>query len=246
MSLLLVGERPTLSDIGAREYRTSAVATIAAIVEETPAFARDDSCRSTSFLRREGFPRRATPPILRSVRARFRLARRDGVQVQLGGQSIEQRRKRQRCTCRLGERWVNQGFGSKRRGGDRRRPRRKRRDGSERRCCDGGRSDRHRRLGCHGWQWLGRNGRLADERRRGRGGGFRRSVGHVRRRGSAGSPAFTGDPMVYVGGYDPNVRSYRLNRMTGALAEMGGPTNLGNNPAYLAVNPSRTHLYAGK
>ena len=63
--------------------------------------------------------------------------------------------------------------------------------------------------------------------------------------GSAGTPAFTGDPMVYVGGYDPNVRSYRLNRMTGALTEMGGPTNLGNNPAYLAVDPSRTHLYAG-
>jgi 6-phosphogluconolactonase len=63
--------------------------------------------------------------------------------------------------------------------------------------------------------------------------------------GSAGTPAFTGDPMVYVGGYDPNVRSYRLNRMSGALTEMGGPTNLGNNPAYLAVDPSRTHLYAG-
>jgi 6-phosphogluconolactonase len=50
--------------------------------------------------------------------------------------------------------------------------------------------------------------------------------------------------MVYVGGYDPNVRSYRLNRATGALSEVGSPVNLGMNPAYLAVNPMRTHLYA--
>ncbi len=50
--------------------------------------------------------------------------------------------------------------------------------------------------------------------------------------------------MVYVGGYDPNVRSYRLNRATGALSEMGSPVNLGMNPTYLAVNPMRTHLYA--
>jgi 6-phosphogluconolactonase len=61
--------------------------------------------------------------------------------------------------------------------------------------------------------------------------------------GSAGA-TFTGDPMVYVGGYDPSVRSYRLNRATGALTEMGSPVNFGMNPAYLAVDPSRTHLYA--
>jgi 6-phosphogluconolactonase len=50
--------------------------------------------------------------------------------------------------------------------------------------------------------------------------------------------------MVYVGGYDPNVRSYRLTRATGALTEMGAPANLGNNPAYLAVDSSRTRLFA--
>ena len=61
--------------------------------------------------------------------------------------------------------------------------------------------------------------------------------------GAGGSP-FTGDPMVYVGGYDPNVRSYRLTRATGALTEMGAPANLGSNPAYLAVDPSRTRLFA--
>jgi 6-phosphogluconolactonase len=61
--------------------------------------------------------------------------------------------------------------------------------------------------------------------------------------GAGGSP-FTGDPMVYVGGYDPNVRSYRLTRATGALTEMGAPANLGTNPAYLAIDPSRTRLFA--
>jgi 6-phosphogluconolactonase len=50
--------------------------------------------------------------------------------------------------------------------------------------------------------------------------------------------------MVYVGGYDPNVRAYQLNRMTGALTASGSPVNMGTNPAYLAVNPARTHLYA--
>ena len=55
---------------------------------------------------------------------------------------------------------------------------------------------------------------------------------------------FASDPMVYVGGYDPNVRTYRLARATGALTAVGNPVNLGTNPAYLAVDPSRTHLYA--
>jgi 6-phosphogluconolactonase len=49
---------------------------------------------------------------------------------------------------------------------------------------------------------------------------------------------------VYVGGYDPSVRSYRLTRATGALTAAGSAVNLGTNPAYLAVDPSRTHLYA--
>lgn len=61
--------------------------------------------------------------------------------------------------------------------------------------------------------------------------------------GAAGEGAFTGDPMVYVGGYDPSVRSYRLDRMTGELASAGAPANLGSNPAYIAVDPTRTHLY---
>lgn len=55
---------------------------------------------------------------------------------------------------------------------------------------------------------------------------------------------FDRDPIVYVGGYDPLVRSYRLNRMTGALTPAGAGVSLGKDPSFLAVNAARTHLYA--
>jgi 6-phosphogluconolactonase len=60
--------------------------------------------------------------------------------------------------------------------------------------------------------------------------------------GSAGA-TFGSDPMVYIGGYDANFRSYRLNRATKALTEAGAAVDLGSNPTYIAVNPARTRLY---
>jgi 6-phosphogluconolactonase len=59
----------------------------------------------------------------------------------------------------------------------------------------------------------------------------------------SGGATFAKDPMVYVGGYDANFRSYRLNRSTRALTEAGAPVNLGSNPTYIAVNTARTRLY---
>jgi 6-phosphogluconolactonase len=65
--------------------------------------------------------------------------------------------------------------------------------------------------------------------------------------GSAGGPSMLpGKPVVYVGGYGTNypLRAFDLNETTGALTPRGGDFDAGNNPSYLALNSTRTHLYA--
>jgi 6-phosphogluconolactonase len=53
-----------------------------------------------------------------------------------------------------------------------------------------------------------------------------------------------GVPFVYVGGYDPKIRVYRLDPDTGAMTESVPPVDGGTNPSYLAFAPSRKLLYA--
>ncbi|WP_434425480.1 beta-propeller fold lactonase family protein [Nannocystis pusilla] len=60
---------------------------------------------------------------------------------------------------------------------------------------------------------------------------------------TTGEP-LTGMPFVYVSGYDPKIRVYRLDAETGALSEAVAPVDGGNNPSYLAFTPSRRYLYA--
>lgn len=64
--------------------------------------------------------------------------------------------------------------------------------------------------------------------------------------GSGGGPTqVTGTPLVYVGGFgDFPVRTYELNKATGALTQRGGDTDGGGSPSYLAINPAGTFLYA--
>jgi len=55
-----------------------------------------------------------------------------------------------------------------------------------------------------------------------------------------------GTPVVFVGGYGDNypLRVYDLNKATGAMTQRGGDFKAGTSPSYLALDPSRTHLYA--
>jgi 6-phosphogluconolactonase len=53
-----------------------------------------------------------------------------------------------------------------------------------------------------------------------------------------------GVPFVYVSGYDPKIRVYRLDPETGALTESVAPVDGGTNPSYLAFAPSHKLLYA--
>lgn len=53
-----------------------------------------------------------------------------------------------------------------------------------------------------------------------------------------------GEPFVYVSGYDPKIRVYRLDPRSGALTESVAPIDGGTNPSFLAVAPSKQFLYA--
>ena len=55
--------------------------------------------------------------------------------------------------------------------------------------------------------------------------------------------SLTKPPMVYVSGYSTTIARYRLDLATGALTAVGTTTATGS-PSFLAVDPSRTHLYA--
>jgi len=54
------------------------------------------------------------------------------------------------------------------------------------------------------------------------------------------------ETFLYVGGYgnDYPVRTYALDRASGALTQLSVPANLGNSPAYLAQSPDGKFLYA--
>lgn len=60
-----------------------------------------------------------------------------------------------------------------------------------------------------------------------------------------GPTKLPGTPVLYVGGYgaDP-LRVYDVNKTTGALTERQATHAAGPSPSYLALDPSRTHLYA--
>ena len=60
---------------------------------------------------------------------------------------------------------------------------------------------------------------------------------------SAPDLSLTKPPMVYVSGYSTTIQRYRLDLTTGALTAVGTTTTTGS-PSFLAVDPSRTHLYA--
>lgn len=63
--------------------------------------------------------------------------------------------------------------------------------------------------------------------------------------GSAGGPAKqSGTPLVYIGGFgDFPVRTYELNKTTGALTQRGNGEAAGKSPSYLALHPSAPYLY---
>ncbi len=63
--------------------------------------------------------------------------------------------------------------------------------------------------------------------------------------GSGGGPSKSvGTPLVYVGGFgDFPLRVYELNKLTGALTQLGDDEPGGASPSYLALDPSGTHLY---
>lgn len=48
---------------------------------------------------------------------------------------------------------------------------------------------------------------------------------------------------VYIGGYNTPVRTYALDRTTGALTAKGTPLDVGDNPAYITPNLTGTRLY---
>lgn len=63
---------------------------------------------------------------------------------------------------------------------------------------------------------------------------------------TSGAPpdlAPTPPPYVYVSGYSTTIARYTLDLTTGALTPKGTTTTTGS-PSFLAVDPSRTHLYA--
>jgi len=64
--------------------------------------------------------------------------------------------------------------------------------------------------------------------------------------GAGGGGKLPGSPVVFVGGFGANypLRVYDLDKSTGALTPRGGDFNAGTDPSYLALDPSRTHLYA--
>lgn len=49
--------------------------------------------------------------------------------------------------------------------------------------------------------------------------------------------------VVYIGGYNTQLRTYALDRTTGALTAKGSPLDVGDNPAYITPNLTGTHLY---
>ena len=53
-----------------------------------------------------------------------------------------------------------------------------------------------------------------------------------------------GVPFVYVSGYDPKIRVYRLDPESGALTESAGPAEGGESPSFLAFGPARQVMYA--
>ncbi len=52
-----------------------------------------------------------------------------------------------------------------------------------------------------------------------------------------------GNPLVYVSGYDPQIRVYQLDLPTGELT-FKSMTNVGGSPSYLAIRPDKKTLYA--
>src|SRR6478752_1586925 len=61
-----------------------------------------------------------------------------------------------------------------------------------------------------------------------------------------GSAMLKGTPIVFVGGFGSGypLRAYNLDKTTGALTQRGSDFDAGTDPSYLALDPSRTHLYA--
>jgi 6-phosphogluconolactonase len=64
--------------------------------------------------------------------------------------------------------------------------------------------------------------------------------------GSSSAGTLLGSPVVFVGGFGANypLRVYDLDKTTGALTQRGGDFDAGADPSYLALDPTRTHLYA--
>ena len=64
--------------------------------------------------------------------------------------------------------------------------------------------------------------------------------------GGSGAGKLTGTPIVFVGGFGASypVRAYTIDKASGALTQRGGDFDAGTDPSYLALDPSRTHLYA--
>ncbi len=62
--------------------------------------------------------------------------------------------------------------------------------------------------------------------------------------GSPMTPAPTGNPYVYVGGYDQTISILQLDMATGTLMQKGTATGAGNAPTYLAFSPDKKFLFA--
>ncbi|MEY4508874.1 MAG: hypothetical protein RLZZ450_996 [Pseudomonadota bacterium] len=63
--------------------------------------------------------------------------------------------------------------------------------------------------------------------------------------GDAGSIVTIGPAksFVYIGGYNTQLRTYALDRTTGALTEKGTPLDVGDNPAYITPDLAGKRLY---
>ncbi len=54
----------------------------------------------------------------------------------------------------------------------------------------------------------------------------------------------SGTPFVYVGGYNGQIRVYRLDLTSGALTQAHNPVDAGSSPSFLAFAPNKAALYA--
>jgi 6-phosphogluconolactonase len=78
------------------------------------------------------------------------------------------------------------------------------------------------------------------------GGGAAGGAGATGGAGTAGGATLSGSPVVFVGGFGANypLRVYDLDKTTGALTQRGSDVDAGTDPSYLALDPTRRHLYA--